>query len=150
MRSYGHLGDNIYSVLYDGVNENGLQSIIYLNVWSTVGRTLWEGLVVALLKEVSHCKYTWRIQNPVTVPVSILSSSLPHALSYYSDSMPACLLPCSLSWWSWTNTLWNCEPQIECLHLYFALVMVFCNSNRKVSKAAPLLPAFYRYSKLNT
>lgn len=78
LRSYGHLGDNIYSVLYDGVNENGLQSIIYLKVWSTVGGSLWEGLIVALLKEVSHCKYTWRIQNPITVPVSILSSSLPH------------------------------------------------------------------------
>lgn len=28
-----------------------------------------------------------------------------------SSTMPACLFPCSLPWWSWSLTLWNRKPQ---------------------------------------
>ena len=41
------------SVECGGLNENGLHRLIYLNAWSAVGRTVWEGLEgVVLLEEV--------------------------------------------------------------------------------------------------
>ena len=36
-----------------GLNENGLQGLIYLTIWSPTGGTLWGGLGGVALQEVS-------------------------------------------------------------------------------------------------
>lgn len=37
------------------LNVNGLQRLMYLDIWPLVGRTIWEGVEgVALFKEVCH------------------------------------------------------------------------------------------------
>jgi hypothetical protein len=52
------------------LNENGPHRFIYLSAWSSVGGTLWEGLVgVALLEEVCH----WGQASEVSKAQDILS-----------------------------------------------------------------------------
>lgn len=67
-------------------NENGPQSLIYLmNVWSTVGSTVWEGLKgVVLLGE--ECYRAWDLMfqklRPLTMSLSLcLTCQLGHNLS---------------------------------------------------------------------
>lgn len=129
-------------------NENGPRGLIYLNVWTTVSGTIWEGLAdVALLAEcalqmkVDHRGWALRYQKFRPFPVS--ANSLPHypipALCLWvrckmSTTAPE---PCSLSAMlpfmmiMNSTTLRNHEPQIKCFHLYAALNMVPLHSNRK-------------------
>jgi hypothetical protein len=64
--------------------------LIYLNTWSSVGGTLWEGLEgVALLEEVCHWKWGLRFQKLMPLPISALSLLLP-----LSPSLCICVCLC--------------------------------------------------------
>ena len=57
-------------------NENGPQRLKYLNAWSLVAGTVWEGLGgVAMLEEVWHWRLTLRVQRLQLFPTSSLSVS---------------------------------------------------------------------------
>lgn len=58
----------------DGLNENGHLWFICLNNWFIVGRTVWEGRGVTLLKEVWHWNWALRFQKTHAV-LSVLSAS---------------------------------------------------------------------------
>ena len=54
-----------------GLSENGPHRLMYLNTWSSIGGTVWEGLVgVALLEEMYYWEWVLRFQELVTSPVS--------------------------------------------------------------------------------
>jgi hypothetical protein len=66
---------------------------MYLNVWSSVGETVWEALGgVALLEEVCHWGVGFEVSEAHPIPsVSICLVAVPGDVSKH-----ACLLPCSL------------------------------------------------------
>ena len=72
-------------ILYGGLNENGPCRIICLNIWSSVGGTVWEEVVgVFLLEEVCHWRGELRFQKPTpfsarsvcTMPVDHMGTQL--------------------------------------------------------------------------
>lgn len=83
-----------------GFNKNAPYSLIYLNIWSPLSDTIWEGFgelrVVALLEEVCLWGWTLRFQKP-TPRLSISSLFL-----FYKPGCSSCLvlhiylLPCCL------------------------------------------------------
>lgn len=104
---------------FGGLYENSSHVLICFNAWSAVHGAVWERSEdVPLLEEMCPWGKVLKLQMPTH---SILSTSLPHVyesgwevLSYFSSTIPACQMPCSLPWWSWTHPL-NCKasPQLD-------------------------------------
>lgn len=95
---------------FGGLYENSSHVLICFNAWSAVHGAVWERSEdVPLLEEMCPWGKVLKLQMPTH---SILSTSLPHVyesgwevLSYFSSTIPACQMPCSLPWWSWTHPL---------------------------------------------
>ena len=84
--------------LSGSLNENDPCSLIYLNAWLPVGRTIWEGLGgVALLEEVCHWGWALRFHKPTLLYKPITGLSLSHAcksdISTQVPPMPYLFLP---------------------------------------------------------
>lgn len=66
---------------------------IYLNSWSPVGATVWEGLGDVVLLEMCHCGQALRFQKPTPPPVSPSFCPVLVDRDMSSQLLPQCLLP---------------------------------------------------------
>lgn len=109
------------------LNENVPHRLVLLSIWSTVGSTVREGLRgVPLLEEV--------YQKLPPFPES--SHPHPHPWLQLAAQDECSQLSLSLNLYSviMDSTLWNHKPQIKYCLVYVALVMMFYDNSRKVTK----------------
>jgi hypothetical protein len=97
---------------WGSLNNNNPHRLIYLNTWSPVAQTVWEGLGdIALLKEVYH----GAVRFPEAQAIS--SASIFSVLCLRCESPGGALVPCLLvwflPWWPWTLSFWTWKPQIS-------------------------------------
>jgi hypothetical protein len=91
-------GSCLHIAGWGGLNGNGPHKLIYLNVWSPIGETIWEELWDAVLLEEVY-NWAWGLKRPGQAQIfSFSGSHLPigiSAFSYCSWAMPAyCRTPC--------------------------------------------------------
>ena len=100
-----------------GLNDSGPHRLKYLDVWSLLGGTIWEGLwSVALLEEVCHGDGSWGFKSPshsqlaLLLPLACPSGyKLPATAS--EPRLPVCYH--SLCHNGHVLTFWNCKPPIN-------------------------------------
>jgi hypothetical protein len=104
---------------HSGLKKNAPYRLMYLNTWSPVSATVWEGLGgVALLEEVCHYGVVFEVSKAHTVPtgssLTLLWIRCKLSTSATALCLPAAVLPTMMV--MDTTILWNHEP-IKCFPL---------------------------------
>lgn len=115
------------------IQKLGLQ-LVYLCGKNLDVRPCWRrGVIMGRLEDSKVCAIS-------SVSLQCVLGAQLETLSYCASIMPACLLLCSLPYWSWKLTFWNSELSNQTFAFFFfflmsCLVIVFHHSSGKVNKA---------------